>query len=307
MTNKPLEAAPAPNTAGLATEPAPKPRKKLIAIIAAAALVVGGSVTAVVLGSQAAYAAETDKLCTTALAATNVVQATAKSTIAEADAALKAVESTKLPKDGGTSTAYAKWPAVKPVEAAESQKPTAPTLEVKEVTARPSGADLIKAVADAKLALTEHDAPSSCADRDDVKQLTAGAKQLDTLSTALDEHTQLLLADFAVFQKDEAARIAAEKAAAEKAAAEEAARVAAEQAAAQAAAEQAAAEQAAWEAQQQQYYAPQQNYIPPQNNGGGGGGGGWDGGGGGGGGSGGTIILPPGGGGGCSEGWVCYG
>lgn len=267
----------------------PKSRKKLIAILAAGALVLGGGITAAVSISN--YNAETQALCVAALDKSQAALDASQLAVKAADEALEAVKSTNLPKDAGTSTDYAKRPAVKAVEAqpAKDGKP-----EVKAVAARLSGAEHIAAVTDAKDAIVAPAKDTDCVDRDQAAALTKGAKSTTAQVATLEAATEALLADFGTFQKEEAARIAAEKKAEEE-------RIAAEKAAAEAAAAEAAriaAEQAAWEAQQQQY------------SGGGsssGGGGGYTGGGGnsGGSGGGGTMILPPGGGGACPEGWNC--
>lgn len=269
------------------TTAVPKSRKKLIALIAAGALVVAGGVGTIV--GLSAYTAETTKLCAAAqTAATSAVKAATAATTSASDA-LKVVQSTVLPGKAGTSTDYAKRPAV---EAVVAVKATATTPEVKAVAARPAGAELIKAVAGEKLSST---LAGSCETRDQAASITKAAKDLNAKSAALESKTNTLLADFADFQKSEVTRIAAEKEAAAKAAAEKKA------AAAQRAAEQAAAEQAP------QWTEPQNNDsvgdTPPAPNNGDGGGGGNTGGGGGG-----TIIVPPGGGShSCPADMICHG
>ena len=273
IADKSINAVDAPKGAG-----AKKSKKKIFAIAAAVALVLGGGIASAVAVSNSN--AETERLCVVATESATQARTTAKTAQQGADAALAAVEDTTLPESAGTSTKYADRKAVEAVKAqnAEGDKP-----EVKAVPARKSGADFVKDVTDAKAELTkaEKALADTCETREDVTaidaQVTAvtdAAKKLDSASTALTE-------DFALFQADEAARLAAEKKAAEEAAAAEAARIAAEQAAAEEAARQ--AEQESWDnSYDDDYY-------------GGGGGGGSTGGGG-------TMIVPPNGGGGCPPG-----
>lgn len=297
MSEKNINAVDAPKGAGAK-------KKAIIAIAAAVALVLGGGVATAVGVSN--YNAETQALCVAATDAAAQARTTAKTAQQGADAALKAAESTALPKDAGTSTKYADRPAVDEVKA---QKAEGDKSEVKAVPARQSGADFVKDVNDAKaeLAKAEKALADTCETRDDataidaqVKAVTDAAKKLDAASTALTE-------DFVLFQADEAARIAAEKKAAAEA---EAARVAAEQAAAEEAARQAAEQQSYYD---DSSYYDGGGYYDGGNSGGGdysggGGGGGGNSGGGGGGGGGGTIIVPPNGGGGCPPNQpVCYG
>ena len=266
--------------------PQAKNKKKIIAIAAAVALVLGGGVASAVAVSN--HNAETQALCVAATDKVADARTTAKTAQQAADAALTAAEGTTLPESAGESTKYADRKAVEAVKAqkAEGDKP-----EVKAVDARQSGADFVKDVTDAQaeLAKAEKALVETCETRDNVKDVTAkvaavtdAAKELDAASTALTE-------DFALFQEDETARLAAEKKAAEEKAVAEAA--AAEQAAAEETARQ-AAEQESWD---DSCYDPgydNNNYNP----GNGGGGGGGDNGGGG------TIIVPPNGGGGCPPG-----
>ncbi|MBC9944452.1 hypothetical protein ICL81_08010 [Leucobacter sp. cx-328] len=271
---------------------AKKNKKAIIAIAAAAALVLGGGVASAVAVNN--YNTETQALCVAATDKVAEARTTAKTAQQGADAALAAVEDTTLPESAGTSTKYADRKAVEEVKAqkAEGDKP-----EVKAVPARQSGADFVGDVTDAKEELTkaEKALADTCETRDNaaasdtqVKAVTDAAKKLDAASTALTE-------DFALFQADEAARLAAEKKAAEEAAAAEAARIAAEQAAAEEAARQ--AEQESWDNSYGGGY--DDGYYNPGNGGGGGGGNS---------GGGGTIIVPPNGGGGCPPNQpVCYG
>ncbi len=260
---------------------AKKSKKKIIAIAAAAALVLGGGIASAVAVSNSN--AETERLCVVATESATQARTTAKTAQQGADAALKAAESTTLPESAGTSTKYADRKAVEEVKAqkAEGDKP-----EVKAVPARQSGADFVKDVTDAKaeLAKAEKALADACETREvataidaQAKAVTDAAKKLDSASTALTE-------DFALFQADEAARLAAEKKAAEEAAAAEAARIAAEQVAAEEAARQ--AEQESWD------NSYDDGYYNPGNGGGGGNNGG----------GGGTMIEPPNGGGGCPPG-----
>ena len=269
--------------------PVPKSKKKLITLVTAGSLVLGAGVAATAIGISN-YNAETQALCATALKSAAAAENDAKSSREAALAALETVKSTKLPKDGGTSTDFAKRPAVEAVKAEPAKDGKA---EVKAVAARQSGADLIKAVAEDPLVKAKIEvAGDKCTDRDQVAKLTKSAEALEADAAELDTKVEALLADFATFQKDEAARIAAEKKAAE----EKAAADAAAAAAAQAAADQAAADA----------------YVEPDYSGGGEdytdySGGYDDGGYSGGGGGGGTIIDPGFGGGGCPPGMTCFG
>lgn len=268
---------------------AKKNKKAIIAIAAAIALVLGGGVATAVGMSN--YNAETQALCVAATEGAAQARKTAQTAQQGADAALKAAEGTTLPESAGTSTNYADRKAVEEVKAqkAEGDKP-----EVKAVPARKSGADFIKDITDAKaeLAKAEKALADTCEAREDAEQVTAQAKAVADAVKTLDAASTALTEDFALFQADEAARLAAEKKAAEEAAAAEAARIAAEQAAAEEAARQ--AEQSSWD----------NSYDEDYYGGGGNSGGGGVGGGGGGGSNsgGGTMIVPPNGGGGCPPG-----
>ncbi|GAA2837796.1 hypothetical protein FB468_0721 [Leucobacter komagatae] len=273
IADKSINAVDAPKGAG-----AKKSKKKIFAIAAAVALVLGGGIASAVAVSNSN--AETERLCVVATESATQARTTAKTAQQGADAALAAVEDTTLPESAGTSTKYADRKAVEEVKAqkAEGDKP-----EVKAVPARQSGADFVGDVTDAKAELTkaEKALADTCETREDVTaidaQVTAvtdAAKKLDSASTALTE-------DFALFQADEAARLAAEKKAAEEAAAAEAARIAAEQAATEEAARQ--AEQESWDNSYDDGY--DDGYYNPGNGGGGG-----------------TMIVPPNGGGGCPPG-----
>lgn len=200
---------------------------KVIAIVAAAALLLGGGIASAVAVSN--YNAETERLCVLATEAVAEARTTAQTAQQGADEALAAAAGTTLLES--ESTKYADRAAVQEVEpqGAEGDKP-----EMESVPTRQSGADFVKDVADAEAELSK--AVSALADaceaRDDaaainaqVEAVNGAAKKLDAASTALTE-------DFALFQSDEAARLAAEKKAADEAAAAEAARKAAEEEAA---------------------------------------------------------------------------
>lgn len=257
-----------------------KSRKKIIAIVAAAALVLGGGIAAVV--AKQSYDAETLAICEVATSEHAKAVKSAQAAVQAADEALEAVKSTELPDGAGTSTDYAARPGAEAVEAqkAEGDKP-----EVEAVPARPSAAELIEDATAARDALQKliDEKVAECDTRDDAQALDAGADKLSNGAATLDEAVLALTDDFAVFQTEEAARIAAEKKAAEEAAA---AAAAAEAEAARIAAEQAA--QSSWSGGYDDY-----SYDSGYS----GGGGGYTGGGGssGGGGSytGGTIWAPP--------------
>ncbi len=223
------------------TPVAPKrSRKKLVAILLSGALVVGGGVTAVAVSS--AYAAETERLCTVALDAGADALAQGEAATQRAQVALESVKQVELPEGAGTSTDYAARagaeaiPAVKAAQA-EGDKPA---VEAKPaVPARPSAQELIKQVADERDALVKTAVPDTCADREVAQGITESAAEVSAQAEQLETSTSVLLDDFEIFQKEEAARIAAEKEAARIAAEQEAARIAAEAAAAEAAAQQA--------------------------------------------------------------------
>lgn len=267
MSEKNINAVDTQKSAG-----AKKNKKAIIAIAAAIALVLGGGVASAVAVSN--YNTETQALCVAATEGAAQARKTAQTAQQGADAALAASEGTTLPESAVTSTKYADRKAVE---------------EVQAVPARQSGADFVKDVTDAKaeLAKAEKALADTCETREDAEQVTAQAKAVADAVKTLDAASTALTEDFARFQADEAARLAAEKKAAEEAAAAEAARIAAEQAAAEEAARE--AEQSSWDnSYDEDYY--------------GGGGGNSGGGGVGGGGGGGTIIVPPNGGGGCPPG-----
>lgn len=272
-----------------------KSRKKIIAIVAAAALVLGGGIAAVV--AKQSYDAETLAICEVATSEHAKAVKSAQAAVQAADDALEAVKSTELPDGAGTSTDYAARPGAEAVEAqkAEGDKP-----EVEAVPARPSAAELIEDATAARDALQKliDEKVAECDTRDDAQALDAGADKLSSSAATLDEAVLALTDDFAVFQTEEAARIAAEKKAAEEAAA---AAAAAEAEAARIAAEQAAQE--SWSGGYDDY-----SYDSGYSGGGGGYTGGGGGGGGGGNSGGGGMIAPPPGqsGGGCPPGTTSH-
>lgn len=190
-------------------------RKRLTVGIVASVLVIGGGIAAVI--GVNAYSAETERLCDAALEKAETAHTAARAEIEAADDALTAVESTKLP-DGGTSTSY-------------SERPAAETTD--NTDARPSGAELIEETTSRRDALTEAKDPEQCSDRDQAERITSSSKKTESDTDSLEKAVTKLLTDFEQFQTEETARIAAEKQAAQKAAAE-AQRVAAEEAARQA-------------------------------------------------------------------------
>lgn len=263
-----------PNEGRTLTAGAAGPRRKLIAVVAAAVLIIGGGVAALVGVTQ--YNAETDRLCEVALGTASDARTAQEASLTAADVALEAVESVELP-DGGTSTFYADMSGLD----ASAATDRAPAVEE-----RPSGAELIAAVVDAQTAIVEADVTDECEDRDQAIAITDASAVATAAAESLDEAVAALGDDFATFQTDESARLAAEKKAAEEAAAAESARLAAEQAA---------------EAERQRQ-AEQDSYDGGDSYGGGG-----DGNGGGGGGGGGGLIVPPHGGGGCPPGTTFQG
>ena len=108
-------------------------------------------------------------------------------------------------------------------------------VAVAAIAGRASGAELIASVSTARGALVKIAIPTKCTERDSAAKILALAAKSTSATKTLYASVTLLVADFAVFQVDEAARIAAEIEAARVAAEAEAARVAAEAAAAEAA------------------------------------------------------------------------
>ena len=263
-----------PNEGRTLTAGAARPRPKLVAVLTAAVLVIGGGVAALVGVTQ--YNAETARLCEVALGTASDALETKQVSLSAADNALKAIETTELP-DGGTSTLYADMPAVKAAVATD----TAVAVE-----ARRSGAEMIAAVVKAQTALVDANVTDECDDRNQAIIITEASAVATAAAESLDEAVVALGDDFATFQVEESARLAAEKKAAEEAAAAEAARLATEQAA---------------EAERQRQ-AEQDSYDGGDSYGGGG-----DGNGGGGSGGGGGLIVPPHGGGGCPPGTTFQG
>jgi uncharacterized membrane protein YgcG len=218
---------------------------KLIAGLAASLIVLGGGITASAVG-VGSYNAETASICVAAVKTSASAAASAKTALAASDTVLLAVTVLELPltADGaaaGTSTDYAARPAVKSVAAVEAvlaSDGVETVAGVEAVPARASGADLVSDVNASRAALVQTKLSDTCTDRDQAAAVTAQVAQSTTASAALDAGVVILTSDFAVFQTDEAARIAAEIEAARvaaEAAAAEAARVAAEGAAAEAA------------------------------------------------------------------------
>jgi uncharacterized membrane protein YgcG len=227
-----------------------KPSRRLVAIITASVLVLAGGITLTSVAAANAAAEETARQCTVALKVGASAAKASATAVTSADAALEAVKSIALPTNGWTSTDYAARPgveavapvdAVPAVEASEGVEATAAVAAVDAVPARASGAEQITTVTDERAALAKIKIGTKCAERDEaaaISELTAKAK---TATAALDTSAQVLVEDFAAFQTEETARIAAEIEAARIAAEIEAARVAAEAEAARVAAEAAAA------------------------------------------------------------------
>jgi len=211
-------------------------RKKLVAIIAAAVLVLGGGITAGIVGVNA-YNTETEAICKTALDGRTAALKDAKTATEAADELLAVTaEPIALPEDAGTTKLYTERPAVEAVEAkpAGKDKDGKDTAEVKAVEARKSGQELVDDVTNAKDALGKLSVPEKCTDRDQAKVITDATAKVKTATTTLTKATEALTEDVEAFKVDETARIAAEKKAAEEAAAKKAEeeRIAAEQAAA---------------------------------------------------------------------------
>ncbi|MFK0403330.1 hypothetical protein ACIQTT_13425 [Microbacterium sp. NPDC090225] len=154
--------------------------------------------------------------------------------LARADTALEAVAATTLPDtEGWVSADYADRPGAEEGDAGEAG------------AARPSGAERIAVVADGRSSLADAAVTDECADRDEAAAIGERAEATTADAAALDESVAALTEDFADFQAEETARIAAEIEAARLAAEAEARRLAEEEAARQAAAEEAARQQAA--------------------------------------------------------------
>jgi hypothetical protein len=227
----------------------PRSGKKHLALLTAGVLILAGGITFTSVSVTNANAEETARQCTVALTDGAKAAKATKASIATADEALEAVKSITLPNEAGTSTDYAARPAVEAiaaveavpaVEASEGVEAVPAVEAVEAVPARASGTDLITAVSDDSAALVKIKIPTECAERDEAAAITALVATSKTATTALDMSSEAVLADFAVFQTDEAARIAAEIEAARVAAEAEAQRLAAEEAARQAAAAEAA-------------------------------------------------------------------
>jgi uncharacterized membrane protein YgcG len=232
------------------TTPATKtkmPRKKLFAMLATMVLIAGG-ITLTSVRVANANAEETARQCTVALKEGASATTLAAASLAATDSALVAVTSTTLPTDGGTSTAYADRPGVAagaPVAAVAATDGVPAVAEIAAVPARLSGADLVGAATTARAALAEIVIPTTCTERDQANHIGTLATTSTVATGTLDTGVTAMTADFAVFQTEEAARIAAEIEAARIAAEIEAARVAAEAEAARVAAEAEAARVAA--------------------------------------------------------------
>ncbi|MHA6695616.1 hypothetical protein [Homoserinimonas sp. A520] len=126
-------------------------------------------------------------------------------------------------------------PALKPsaaVSAVEATEGVESVAAVEAVPARASGAEHIASVSFAHGELTKLEFPTTCTEREEAAAITALTVEVKTATRALDTNVTTLLDDFAAFQTEETARIAAEIEAARIAAEAEAARVAAEAAAA---------------------------------------------------------------------------
>ncbi|WP_341956123.1 hypothetical protein [Microbacterium sp. LWH13-1.2] len=209
-------------------------KKRTIALIAVAAVVLAGGITATSVAVAQAEAEETLRQCTVALKSGAAAAKTATESVADAENALESVAITALPDtDGWISANYADRPgaeAVDAIEAVEASEGVPAQEAVDAVPARSSGAEQIAAVTDASVELSNVVIPDECTDRDEAAALTKLATEATADAAALDETTTTLTEDFAVFQAEETARIAAEIEAARLAAEAEAARLAEEEA-----------------------------------------------------------------------------
>jgi len=225
-----------------------RPSKRLVAVLAAGALVLAGGITLTSVSVANATAEETARQCAVALASGAAATTIASISRESADAALEAVTSLALPGDPGwTSTPYASRvgnAAVAAVPAVDAAEGVEAVAAVDAVTERASGAELITRVSDDRAALVEVEIPADCTEREDAVKVASLAKSVNAVTMQLDAGVAMLLADFAAFQTDETARIAAEIEAARVAAEIEAARVAAAAEAARVAAAAEAARQA---------------------------------------------------------------
>ncbi len=208
-----------------------RPSKRLVVMLAAGLLVVAGGITLTSVGVASAAADETARQCAVALKDSAAVTTSRTVSLAKADAALEAVKSVALPAKAGTSTVYAARPGnaeVKAVPAVEAVPAVAAEPAVAAIAGRSSGAELIASVSTARRAPVKIAIPTKCTERDSATKILALTAKSAASTRTLDSSVTVLVADFAVFQVDETARIAAEIEA-------EAARVAAEAAAAEAA------------------------------------------------------------------------
>jgi uncharacterized membrane protein YgcG len=226
-------------------------RKKLFAMLAAVVIIVSG-ITLTSVGVANANAEETARQCTVATKNSADATKAAKASLAAVDTALEAVTVLELPEGAGTSTDYAARPgveAVKVVPAVEASDGVEAVAGVDAIEARADGAGHIAEATTARAALVKIKFDTKCSDRDHAAALTATVATAKAATKKLETSVTALGSDFAAFQTDEAARIAAEIEAARVAAEIEAARVAAEAEAARVAAEAAEAARVAANAQ----------------------------------------------------------
>ena len=202
------------NTPSTSTKPI-KPSSRLVAIVVGL-LVVAGGATATSVAAANMAAEEAARQCAVALKVGHGVTKVVAATVATADAALETVKGIALPANGGTSADYA---------------------------ARAGGSEQIATVNDGRTRLADVRLSAKCSEPDEAAAITAMAKKTAIAADELDTSVAALVDDFAAFQTEETARIAAEIEAARVAAEAEAARVAAEAAAAARAAAQRAAAQ----------------------------------------------------------------
>jgi hypothetical protein len=180
--------------------------------------VLAGGITLTAVSVANATAEEPARQCAVALK--DIVRAAKASTasLAKVDETLEQITSVILPgEEAWTSTEYSARAGVDAVEAVE---------------ARASGAEHVASVTDARKALAKIKLPTDWVEREEAVAITALTAEAKTATVTLEASLTALLADFAAFQGEETARIAAEIEAARIAAEIEAARIAAEAAAA---------------------------------------------------------------------------
>jgi hypothetical protein len=183
--------------------------------------VLAGGITLTAVSVANATAEEPARQCAFALKDSVRSAKASTASLAKVDEALEQITSVILPgEEAWTSTEYSARAGVDAVEAVEA----VPAVEA--VAARPSGAEHVASVTDAREALAKIKLPTDCVEREEAAAITALTAEAKTATVTLEASLTALLADFAAFQVEETARIAAEIEAPRIAAAIEVARIA---------------------------------------------------------------------------------